>query len=175
MLSRVRLTESRGSHYHASMISTARNQESRRAFGRVAGILCTAVAAACGPATAPVVLAWEGDLAANGPSGVSGSVAVVSQYGRTEMSILVEGAETGATYRWRVNEGGCGASGADGELVGGAATYPTITIQTGSSASANANTGGMLDEDGVYAARVLSTSAASGEIVVACGELERVR
>ena len=157
------------------MISTRRNQEGRCARGRLASILCTAVAAACGPATAPVVLAWEGDLNANGPGGVSGSVAVVSQYGRTEMSILVEGAETGATYRWRVNQGGCGASGAEGELVGGAATYPAITIQTGSSASANANTGGMLDEDGAYSARVLHTTAASGETVVACGELERVR
>ena len=172
MLSRVRLTESRSLHYHACMISTARQQRRGRPLWGVAGILCTALAAACGPATAPVVLAWEGDLTPNGPSGVSGSAAVVSQYGRTEMSILIQDAEAGATYEWRINEGGCGAAG---DLVGGLAIYPDLTVQMGSSASANGNMGGMLDEDGIYAARVLGTSAAGGEIVVACGELARVR
>jgi hypothetical protein len=139
---------------------------------RATSILCTALALACGSATDPVLLAWEGDLEPAGPGGVSGSVGVASQYGRTEASILIEGGQPEATYQWRINEGGCAAAG---EVIGGRAVYPELTTQTGAAVSADATIAGMLDGDTPYAARVLVAGTGGGESVIACGELERIR
>lgn len=172
MLSSLRLTRARSAHYHAFMNSTAQRNGSGSTLRRLTSILCTTFAAACGGATEPVVLAWEAELDPSGPGGVSGSAAMVSQYGRTDMSIQIQSSAAGATYQWRINEGGCGAPGA---LVGGAAIYPPLTVQAASSASADANMGGMLDQDRTYAARVFGTSVGGGEVLVACGEMARVR
>lgn len=125
----------------------------------------------CESATEPTIVAWEGELQATPPAAVNGSVAAISQFGRTEASILLTGAEAGATYGWRINSGTCDAEGA---VVGGAAVYPALTAGAQGSATENTTFAELLGTDGSYAARVFVT-ADEEQTVHACAELERVQ
>lgn len=139
-----------------------------RTTGAALGFLCLALA--CSSATDVQLLAWEGDLQPTGPAGPNGSVAMVSQYGRTDASILIEGALADTTYAWRINRGTCAV---EGTIVGGAAVYPALTTDEEGTETVDASIPGSLDAGSTYAARVLLPAEAGN--VVACGDLSRVR
>ncbi|HEU5211066.1 MAG TPA: hypothetical protein VFU06_16840 [Longimicrobiales bacterium] len=115
----------------------------------------------CVTGTEPEIYPWEGRIVG---SEVSGNVAVLSQFGRTEVSIQIAGAQPDASYAWRINEDTCAHEGA---LVGGAASYPALETDASGSAVQENTLPGMLRHGRAFAARVLD-----GASVVACGELE---
>ncbi len=123
--------------------------------------------AACASGTEPEIYAWEGELVGTPGNPLNGNVAVISQFGRTEVSIQIEGGEPAATYAWRINEGTCAQ---EGDLLGGAASYPDLETNGEGTATANNTLAGSLRPDGGFAARVLADA-----VVSACGELRQVR
>lgn len=134
-------------------------------------IAAVVLAAGCESAVEPVLLAWEGDLVASSPAGVTGSVAVATQFGRTDASVLISGAQSETTYGWRINTGNCASPGA---IVGGQAVYPDLETSAQGSASAETTFAELLEEDETYAARVYLDAGAGAETVVGCADLERV-
>lgn len=130
-----------------------------------------ALGTACDSPTDPTPLVWEAELLPRTPAGVSGSVAVLSQAGRTEASILIENAEPATAYDWRINAGSCDD---EGTVAGGQAVYPAVTTGAGGSGTEETSFAELLEANGAYAARVV-VAGNGGATVVACGELGRVR
>lgn len=125
--------------------------------------------AACDSATDPGAHAWQAELAPQTSGGVSGTVAAVTQGGRTEASILIEDAEPETTYGWRINAGSCAD---EGGITGGQAVYPDVTTGATGTGTEETSFAELLDANGSYAARVFQPGNAT---VLACGDLERVR
>lgn len=145
-------------------------KRTRMRHGRAIPLAALCLAAACTSATDVSVSAWEGTLTGIGPSGVSGSVAMVSQYGRTDVSILLSAALPDTTYGWRINRGTCTD---EGDLLGGLAVYQDLDTNSEGTVSRETTLSAVPQPGGSYAARVLLPSG-TGQ-VVACGELARVR
>ena len=91
--------------------------------------------AACGSTTEPLLTTWEGNLTPVPPATVGGSVAAVTQLGRTEASVQIRDAEPGAVFSWHIDSGTCRAPG---QTQGGQATYPPLTSGENGTASTNA-------------------------------------
>jgi hypothetical protein len=127
---------------------------------------------ACSSPTKVRVTKWEGTLVPTPPSMLTGQVAAVSQFGRTEISILLEDAEAGTSYGWRVESGDCQE---DGLIQGGLAQYPFLVPAEGGTGSAHTAIPGMFDPDGEYAARVFLPGDGGAEQVLACAELHPVQ
>ena len=124
--------------------------------------------AACGDSTGPVSTLWEGNLTPVPPSQVSGQVAAVTQFGRTEVSIQIRFADPGSTHNWRVESGNCQA---DGTIQGGLAVYPPLTAGEGGSNSQTAILSSQFKSGSQLAVKVFnSVEGGSGEMV-SCGEL----
>ncbi len=137
--------------------------------GSLLAIGSAAILAACSSPTDTAPLAWEGELSALGPAGPTGSVALLSQYGRTDASIAIEGARPDTTYGWRINAGTCDE---EGTILGGQAVYPSLATDADGEGARDASIGGAPGAGTPYAARVLLP--ADNGSVVACGELTRV-
>lgn len=137
--------------------------------GRLLALGSASILAACSSPTDTTPLAWEAELSALGPAGPTGSVALLSQYGRTDASIAIEGALPDTTYGWRINAGTCDEEGA---ILGGQAVYPSLTTDADGEGGRDATIGGSPGASTPYAARLLLP--ADGGSVVACGELARV-
>ena len=145
----------------------------KRPGRRVGRILAWVVlVAACGGPTEPRLTKWEGSLVAVPPSAITGQVAAVSQFGRTEISLLLEDAEVGTPHGWRVDSGDCQENGL---IQGGSAQYPLLVPAEGGTGSAHTAVPGMFDPDGEYAARVFVTGEGGSEQILACGELHPVQ
>ena len=138
--------------------------------GRRAGRILAWVflVAACGGPTEPRLTKWEGSLVPVPPSTITGQLAAVSQFGRTEISLLLEDAEVGTPHGWRVDSGDCQQYGS---IQGGPAQYPPLMPAEGGTGSAHTAIAGMFDPDGEYAARVFLPGEGTAEEVLACGEL----
>lgn len=131
-----------------------------------AGVLILALTS-CSSGLEPALL-WEATLDPVLPSPVSGTVAAVTDAGRTQIGIQIREAEPGVTYRWRVDTGTCEAAG---QLQGGLASYPSLVPGSSGTASAEAIISAVFSSGSSYAARV-AREENGGEVVVACGVLE---
>lgn len=128
-------------------------------------LLLCAVAGCVGPVeTAPGV--WEGTLVPVPPANLTGTVAAVSQAGRTVVTVEIRGGTPGS-HGWRTVDGGCAAPGA---VRGGVALYPALVVGPGGTARAEASVPGELSPGGRYAVQVLGAGPAAEE-VAACGDL----
>lgn len=106
------------------------------------------------------------------PGSVFGRVAAVTQFGRTEVSIRVEGGDRDVAYGWRIDSGTCQERGS---IQGGAAVYPALSAGDDASAEAVAVLATHLNVQKAYSARVFLPDVGGAEQVVACGELRPVQ
>ena len=112
----------------------------RRTVGSLALLLALPLAD-CTSGTEPVLTLWEGTLAPSVAGGITGTVAAVTQFGRTLVSIEIRQGQEGATYGWRINAGSCQSAGA---LQGGAAVYaPLVADEAGAATSAEGKLPGL--------------------------------
>ena len=125
----------------------------------------------CSSAVEPLLTRWEGDLVPILPSTVSGLVAAVTHFGRTDISILIERGEAGLTYGWRVESGTCEGSGA---IQGGRAVYPDLVASEAGTAGGETSIAALFKADFQLAARVVR-SVDGAEQVVACGDLQLIQ
>lgn len=112
--------------------------------------------------------AWQAELVGP-PTGVGGSIAALSQPGRTHASVGIQRGMPGQRYAWRLEQGSCQTPGT---IVGAAAVYPTMTAGEDGSAAAEAYLSRTLGS-GPYTGRVLLVSADGSQSSVACGVLQR--
>ena len=123
---------------------------------------------ACSSSTEPAVTLWEATLSPVLPGGLTGQVAAVTQFGRTEASIEIHQAETGQTYGWRIQSGTCQSAGV---LQGGAAVYPILTPDEAGNAGADVILSAVFRRRSTFAARVYQDLPGGGEEILACGDL----
>lgn len=134
------------------------------------GIAALGIAAAgCDSATEPLTTFWEGSLEPVLPATVTGRVVALTRAGRTQASIVVEGAEAEAVYAWHISEGTCDA---EGDLQGGPNSYPNLVPGVGGSASAEAAFPDLFRSGQRFAARVVLRPEAGPDRLVACGSLQ---
>jgi hypothetical protein len=144
-----------------------------RARGAVAWVVAGALLmAGCSSPAEVSVFKWEGTLAPTPLSNITGRVAAVTQFGRTETSILIEDAEMGTTYGWRIDSGDCQGSGV---IQGGPAQYPPLVPGEAGIVSGKTTLSEVLNADGKYAARVFRPTEDGPEEIMACGELHLVQ
>ncbi len=124
--------------------------------------------AGCDSATEPLTTFWEGSLEPVLPATVTGRVVALTRAGRTQASIIIEGGEGGALYRWHISEGTCAA---EGDVQGGFNSYPDLTTGTGGSASAEAAFPDLFEPGQTLAARVVLRPETGPDRLVACGAL----
>ncbi|MCJ7627917.1 MAG: hypothetical protein MUO50_05960 [Longimicrobiales bacterium] len=115
---------------------------------------------------------WEGTLVPTPLSTITGAVVAASQFGRTELSILIEDAEIGTTYGWRIDSGDCQEIGV---IQGGPAQYPRLVPEEGGTVSEQTAISKVFRADGEYAARVFRPWEGASEEVMACGDLHPVQ
>ncbi len=125
----------------------------------------------CSSVTEPLFSRWAGNLEPILPSAVSGQVAAVSQFGRTQASIQIERGEVGVTYRWHIESGDCRGSG---QIQGGVAVYPQLVPNEVGTAGGETTLSTVLESNSVFAARVFRVLEGGSEQVVACGDLREV-
>lgn len=138
-------------------------------FRLTGSILLALALTACATSTSIDTTRWTGQLQSVLPSPVSARVAGVSQAGRTRFTIDMSNGEPGVTYGWRVDSGTCDAQGS---ILGGTASYETLTASEAGSASGEASVPGMLTPGSDYAARVYQADG-SGQTVLACGMIRQ--
>jgi hypothetical protein len=129
----------------------------------------TLLLGACSSATEPTVTLWEGTLSPTVAGGITGTVAAVSQFGRTQVSVEIRQAEAGSSYGWRIESGSCQAPG---QIQGGTAVYPPLEPGEAGTASENAVIGRVFKSGSLLIARVYQTLQGGGEEVLACGSLQ---
>jgi hypothetical protein len=122
----------------------------------------------CGDAKGPLLTLWEGDLAPIPPSQISGDVAAVTQFGRTEVEISIRLAEPGTIYTWRIESGTCQS---EGVIQDGPAMYPQLEASEGGNASENTILASLFRRGSVLAAKVFRPDGGAGEELVSCGML----
>lgn len=125
----------------------------------------------CGSITEPLVTRWEGNLEPIFPSAVSGQVAAVSQFDRTQASIQIERGEVGVTYRWHIESGDCQGNG---QIQGGVAVYPQLVPNEVGTAGGETTLSTVFEPKSVFAARVFRVLEGESEQVVACGDLREL-
>lgn len=135
----------------------------------VAGVL---LISGCSSPTEVSVLKWEGTLVPTPLSIITGRAAAVTQFGRTETSILIEDAELGTTYGWRIDSGDCQGSGV---IQGGPAQYPPLVPGEAGIVSGKTTLSKVFKAGEKYAARVFRSADDGPEEIMACGELHLVQ
>jgi hypothetical protein len=135
----------------------------------VAGVL---LMAGCSSPAEVTALRWEGNLAPTPLSTITGRAAAVTQFGRTETSILIEDAELGTTYGWRIDSGDCQETGV---IQGGPAQYPPLVSGEAGIVSGKTTLSRVFKADENYAARVFLPADDGPEEIMACGELHLVQ
>lgn len=129
-------------------------------------LVVVATLAACAGAVDIGQTAWQATFS-GGTAGISGSVGAVSVSGRTHASISIQRAVPGQAYGWRIQRGDCQS---EGQLVGSAAVYPTLTAADDGTAGADVFLSQIL-ASGPYAARVVKLQS-GGEVLAACASLQ---
>lgn len=127
---------------------------------------------ACTSSVEPLLTRWEGSLLPVSPGGVFGEIAAVTQFGRTQVSILVQGGQTGISHGWRIDSGNCQESGA---IQGGAGQYPPLVPGEDASASADAVLAALFRAEEEYSARVFVSGEGGAEQILACGNLRLIQ
>jgi hypothetical protein len=133
-----------------------------------AAMLLLASMSACSDLTYQAPVAWQGGLLPRNESGITGSVAAVSQGRRqTEAGIDMDGPGS-STFGWQINRGTCSNPGA---ILGGRGAYADITTSSSG--------------EGRIESTFISALMATGEqfhavivdkdnrsLILACGDLE---
>jgi hypothetical protein len=130
---------------------------------------CASFAGACDSTTEPVTTFWEGNLSPVLPATVTGRVVALTQAGRTQANIVMEGGEPGVLHTWRISTGTCAS---EGTLQGGAALYTELLPSSGGSASGNAALSELFRSGQTFAARVFRSPEGGVDELVACGSLQ---
>ena len=125
----------------------------------------------CSSATAPVFTQWEGNLEPVLPHIISGQVAAVSQFGRTQASIQIERAEIDVTYGWRIETGNCQGSG---QIQGGVAVYPQLNPDEVGTAGGETTLSTVFESGSTFAARLFRVLEGGAEQVAACADLREL-
>ena len=131
-------------------------------------LLVAATLAACAGPVDVGQTAWQGTFP-GGPGRITGSVAAVSGSGRTHASIAIQHGTPGQAFGWRIRLGDCQAEGA---LVGGAASYPVLTVAEDGTAGADVYLSRTMSA-GPYAARLVQLQAGGGQLLAACTMLQQ--
>jgi hypothetical protein len=111
---------------------------------------------------------WNGSLGARGGSGITGTFTAIVAEGRTNVSVNLANAMAGQQLPWHVHEGTCDN---DMGIVGGAASYPVITVGNDGRGSASAALTVSLDEAKDYFVNI-HASPTNLQTIVACGDLD---
>ncbi|MFO8173251.1 MAG: hypothetical protein R6T96_03140 [Longimicrobiales bacterium] len=127
------------------------------------------VLSACSSGTEPVATLWEGNLIPSTPGGLTGTVAAVSQFGRTLVSIQIRQAEAEETYGWRVESGSCQDPG---QILGGEALYPPLVTDQAGSAIQDTSLATLFRSGSFFAAVVFRQGQGGTEEILACGDLQ---
>lgn len=96
----------------------------------------------------------------------------MSQFGRTQVSVLLLGGLPGEQYTWRVEGGTCQGPGV---LRGGPAQYPLLTLKDDGTANAATAFAGVFREGDRNAVKVVGTAGSQAGKVLACGEFRLLR
>jgi hypothetical protein len=130
-------------------------------------LLTLAALAACSDVTYQAPVAWGGTLLPRNESGVTGSVAAVSQ-GRsnTEAGIDVVGADN-TVYGWQINSGTCASPGS---ILGGRGAYANVTTNSnGDGTVASTFISALMPEGGEFHAVIVD--AQNRSLILACGDM----
>lgn len=119
----------------------------------------------CGDSTGPLITAWKATLVAVRPYEVRGRAAALTQAGRTQATISIEGADSGVPHAWRIERGTCAAPG---ELQGGPASYPVLLPGGSGSASAEASIANLFHSGQSFIVRVLRSPEGETPQTAAC-------
>ena len=138
---------------------------------RAAAVFGVLAAPACSDAILPQLTTWEGSIEPMRPGAPRGSLAALSQAGRTNTSLQLTLGQAGTTYAWRIQSGSCTEPG---ETVGGRAAYPTMVPGPDGSATDDTSLSRELSPDGTYAGWIYVVSGEE-ETAVSCGDLLRTR
>jgi hypothetical protein len=130
-------------------------------------LLALAALAACGDITYQAPVAWSGTLLPRNESGITGSVAAVSQ-GRsnTEAGIDVVGADN-TVYGWQINQGTCSSPG---PILGGRGAYANVTTNNNGDGSVPSTFISALMPEGEDFHAVI-VDAQNRSLILACGDL----
>jgi hypothetical protein len=115
----------------------------------------------------PRVDDWAGTLQPQGGSTIRGAVLLRTGHGQTGVSVTVAGARPGSQHPWHIRAGVCGSSG---PVVGAAAAYPVLQVNSAGDASASAVLDVQLTEGAAYYVNV-QRSPSDTATIDACGEL----
>ena len=127
--------------------------------------------ASCSSSTGPLLTLWEGNLSPLPPSHLSGQVAAITQFGRTEVSIDIRMAEPGTVYTWRVESGTCQG---EGVIQDGPAVYPDLMPGEGGTDSEQVFLSSLFKPGSQLAVKVFDSVGGSGGEMVSCGELVEI-
>lgn len=99
----------------------------------------------------PAPSAWQARTLLPGGSLATAEVLAASQFGNTEVTIQLDGAEPGVEYRWHIRRGTCEVP----DLVfGGTARYPLLQVPEGGSLRVTIHLAGMMDPAGPYTVEI---------------------
>lgn len=137
-------------------------------FRPSAVLLVLAALAGCGEITYQAPVAWRGTMLPRNDSGVTGSVAAVSQ-GRnnTEAGMDVDGAAN-TTYGWQMNQGTCASPG---PILGGRGAYANVTTDSDGEGSVESTFVAALMPRGEKFHAVI-VDPQNRTTILACGDLE---
>jgi hypothetical protein len=130
-------------------------------------ITLTAAAACVGGTDIPATIVWETELRPDiAHPDVGGQAAAVADPSGTQVSVLLTGAEPGATHVWGLLTGNCADPGTQ---VGPSIDYPVLVPDAAGSAEANTHLGPRLSSDESYFIEI--RMSATDDSRVACGDL----
>jgi hypothetical protein len=133
-------------------------------------LLALAALTACSDITYQAPVAWSGTLLPRNDSGVTGSVAAVSQ-GRTntEAGLDVVG-DANTTYGWQINRGTCASPGA---ILGGRGAYANVTTNNnGDGTVPTTFISALMPRDEDFHAVIVDSQNRS--LILACGDMADV-
>jgi hypothetical protein len=111
---------------------------------------------------------WGGSLSARGGSAITGSFKAYVYEGRTQVTVNLANAMAGQRLPWHVHLGTCDN---DMGIIGGASSYPVITVANDGTASSSTVLNVPLDEAKDYIINV-HASPTNLQTIVACGDLD---
>jgi hypothetical protein len=99
---------------------------------------------------------------------LSGSVAAVTQFGNTDISVGVQGMEPEETLAWHLREGTCAGSG---DIFGSPGAYPPLVADDEGSAEGGVGFSLRLRPGRSYSAEIVSEVGVTGPGAIACADM----